>query len=127
MVNIRRTRPSYPAMKKQTWIQWSRSVASDTSSPTKLFKGSIGALTGQDKRALDAIVPCWELYACSDEDGQRAAIAAIRALLLGMQESTRWIARELIPYALDWSDRDRLWPLVMAPDSADTMPLRYGS
>jgi hypothetical protein len=35
-----------------------------------------------------------------------------RELLWAMQESTRWIARELIPFALNWDDRERLWPLV---------------
>jgi hypothetical protein len=99
-------------MKKQTWQQWSRACASDMSSPTKLFKGSLAALTGQDTRTLNAIVACLELYACSDADGEQSALESIRALLPAMQPSTRWIARELIPYVLDWSDRERIWALV---------------
>ena len=99
-------------VKKQTWQQWARACSKDSESPTNLRKDSLAALTGQDIRALNAIVACWELYACSDEDGQRGALASVRALLPAMQPSTRWIARELIPYVLDWSDRERLWPLV---------------
>jgi hypothetical protein len=98
--------------KKQTWQQWARAVAIDPSSPTKLFKGVLGALTGQDARALNAIVACFELYANSDEEGQFRALSGVRALLPAMQRSTQWIARELIPYALDWDDRERLWRLV---------------
>lgn len=102
-------------MKKQTWQQWARACAKNPSSPSELAPGSLAALTGQDVRALNAIVACWELYACSDEDGQSGAIAAARALLPAMQQSTQWIARELIPYALDWGDRERLWDLVLPP------------
>lgn len=97
--------------KKMTWQQWARACSAE-SGPSRLFKGCLAALTGQDARALDAIVACWELYACSDEDGQRGALSAVRALLPAMQASTRWIAYEMIPYALDWGDRERLWPLV---------------
>jgi hypothetical protein len=100
-------------MKGQSWQQWARQCAADPSSPSQLIKGSLGALTGQDTRALSAIVACWELYASSDADGQRGALAAVRALLPAMQEKTRWIAQEMIPFVLDWSDRERLWPLVV--------------
>lgn len=100
-------------MKKQSWRQWARACAKDPSSPSELGSQSLGMLTGQDTRALDAIVSCWELYACSDEDGQRGALAAVRMLLPAMQATTRWMARELIPFALDWNDRERLWPLVV--------------
>lgn len=103
-------------MRNQTWRQWARACTKDPDSPTNLEKGSLAALTGQDARALDAIVMCFELYASSDDDGQRGALEAVRALLPAMQESTRWIARELIPFVLDWSDRERLWPLVAGPN-----------
>jgi hypothetical protein len=99
-------------MKKQTWQSWARGVSRDPSSPSELGSQSLGVLTGQDIRALSAIVACWDLYACSDENGQRGALAAVRALLPAMQEKTRWIARELIPFVLNWEDRERLWPLV---------------
>ena len=105
-------------MKKQTWQQWVRAVGCDVArgdapySRTRIFSGCLGALTGQDTRTLNAIVACWELYACSDDDGQRGALAAIRALLPAMQSHTRWLAKELIPFVLEWSDRELLWPLV---------------
>ena len=102
-------------MKKQTWQQWTRACASNPKSPS-LFgvygKSVLAPLTGQDVRAINAIVACWELYAVSDEAGQRGALAAVKLLLPAMQSSTRWMARELIPYVLDWSDRERLWPMV---------------
>lgn len=78
----------------------------------RAHKHDLGALTGQDSRALNAIVHAWELYACSDEEGQRGALAAVSALLPAMQPHTRDLAREAIAYVLDWGDRDRLWPLV---------------
>jgi hypothetical protein len=99
-------------MKKQSWQTWVSAVTSDPSSPTNLFKGALAALTGQDARALSAIVACYELYANSDDDGRLGALSAVSALLPAMQASTRWIARELIPYALCWDDRERIWPLV---------------
>jgi hypothetical protein len=102
-------------MKQQTWQQWARACARDPHSPSKLEKGSLAPLTGQDTAALDAIVACWRLYARSDADGQRGALTAIRALLPAMLPHNRWIAKELIPFALDWHDRERLWPLVV-PD-----------
>jgi hypothetical protein len=96
-------------MKAQTWRAWARACTKDPSSPSLLKTGALAALTGQDARALDAIVACFELYASSDEDGAGGALQAVRALLPAMQESTRWIAKELIPFVLDWNDRERLW------------------
>jgi hypothetical protein len=97
-------------MKEQTWRQWVRIVERDEDSPSSLRKGSLAPLTGQDTRVLDAFVACLKLYACSDEIGQFGALSAIRALLPAMQDSTRWIACELIPFVLEWDDRERLWP-----------------
>ena len=113
-------------MSKQTWQQWARVVGRDPSSPSEIGTKSLAALTGQDARALSAIVACWELYASSDEDGQRGALAAVRALLPAMQESTRWLARELIPFALDWSDRDTLWPKVVGVCVEGTVDVETG-
>lgn len=112
------------SMKKQSWQQWARACAADPTSPSNLAKRSLAALTGQDTRALDAIVACWELYSNSDDDGQRGALEAARALLPAMQQSTRWIAKEMIPFALNWEDRERLWPLVATPANS---PLCEGS
>ncbi len=96
----------------QTWQTWLRGCSNDPSSPAKLYKGCLGMLTGQDSRALAAVSACWELYSNSDDDGQHAALAAIRSLLKGMQPKCRFLARELIPFHMNWEDRDRLWPLV---------------
>ena len=104
--------------RKQSWQAWARACAADPSSPSNIGRHSLAALTGQDVRALNAIVACWELYAAGDGDAQRGALAAVRALLPAMQGSTRWIAKELIPYALDWSDRERLWLMVTDEERA---------
>jgi len=100
-------------MKKMTWQQWARVCGKDPSSPSEIGSQSLAALTGQDVRVLGAFVSALELYANSDEDGERAGLAAMRAVLSAMQEKNRWIARELIPFVLDWSDRERLWPKIV--------------
>lgn len=82
----------------------------------RAHKHNLGALTGQDSRALSAIAHVWELYAASDDDGREAALRAVRALLSAMQPKTRYLAREAIAHTLDWGDRDRLWPIVWAPE-----------
>jgi hypothetical protein len=79
-------------------------------------------LTGQDFRALAAIAACWKLYSGSDDEGGRAALDAVRALLAALQPQCRPFARELIPFALDWDDRARLWPLVSG-EGADAVGL----
>jgi hypothetical protein len=68
------------------------------------------------RTALGAISACWELYSNSDEAGQLAALAAVRALLPALQPQCRPFARELIAFSLDWSDRERLWPQVEPGD-----------
>lgn len=99
-------------MAAQTWSQWLRACSRDPSSPARLPVRPLAMLTGQDTRALAAVAAAWQLYANSDDDGQAAALVAVRALLLGMQPKCRPLARELIAFALDWPDRDRLWPRV---------------
>lgn len=86
-------------MSSPEWKQWLRANGHD-----------LAPLTGQDARALHAIAACWELYACSDDAGALAALDAVRSLLPAMQDKCRPLARELIAYAMDWSDRERLWP-----------------
>lgn len=96
------------------WLEWLREVHDDPSSRARarLHDHSLAALTGQDHRALAAVAASWVLYAASDEDGAAAALDAIRHLLPAMQHSAWHVARSLIAYAMDWSDMDRLWPLV---------------
>lgn len=98
-------------MARQTWDQWLRACQRDPSTPARMPR-SLGALTGQDARALAAISACWELYSNSDEAGANAALDAIRRLLPALQPQCHVFARELIAFSLDWSDRARLWPLV---------------
>jgi hypothetical protein len=101
-----------------TWQSWVRQCTADPGNPIRATKGCLGMLTGQDKRAMDAVVACYELYANSDEDGELAALAAIPVLLLAMQPKCRFLARELIAFVLDWPDRDRLWPLFAPAEAA---------
>jgi len=72
----------------------------------------LGAITGQDARVLEAISACWFLYIAGDVAGQTAALAAVRLLLPAMQPQCRGFAKELIAFAMDWHDRDRVWGYV---------------
>lgn len=71
---------------------------------------TLAALTGTDYKALEAIDRLWALYCYCDN--QQYVLIAIAYAATQMQESTRPLARELIAHALDWGDRDRLWPQV---------------
>lgn len=90
-------------------MQWARVCIADPETPSRLRKRSLAALTGTDGRVLDAFVACLKLYAYTRE---RRVLAAASAVLVEMQDSTRWIARELIPFVMEWEDRERLWPLL---------------
>jgi hypothetical protein len=61
--------------------------------------------------------------------GNRRLLASLRArmtrsrfwppsvsLLTQMQDKTHYLARELIARAMDWGDRDKLWPRVADPE-----------
>lgn len=96
------------------WRRWLRELEKHPR-PECVLPGSLAMLTGQDARALEAIAACWELYACSDDDGMAAALMAVRSLLGGLQPKCRGFARALIARAMDWSDQDRVWPMVDRP------------
>jgi hypothetical protein len=106
-------------MEELSWYDWLLECANDPQSCTRLTPDVLGMLTGQDRRTLAAIAACWQLYASSDDDGRNAALIAVRSLLPGMQEKCWFFARELIAFALDWSDRETLWPLVL-PTAGET-------
>ena len=117
-MNKRRTRSVRANMpsKPQTWAQWARACIRDPKSPSKITKDMLAALTGTDARALDAIVACWTVYAYT---GDPFVFEAVRVLVRIMQVHTRPLARELIPFVLDWGDRERLWPLVQVTHVED--------
>lgn len=114
----------------ENWLAWLRACLGDPGSPIRLPRpvddgrgpksrarptAVLGMLTGQDVKALAAVAACWALYAGSDHNGQAAALISIRALLRGMQSKCHMFARELIAQSMDWSDRLRVWPMVMDP------------
>jgi hypothetical protein len=105
------------AVKEQTWQQWVRAVeresATNPKHPSRLYKGCLAALTGTDVRALNAFVACLKLYSYTAE---RRVLTAASIVLVETQEKTRWIAKELIAFVMEWDDRERLWPLVAPPD-----------
>lgn len=103
-------------MARETWQRWLRCCLRDPTNPARIALAqdgltSLRALTGQDKRALDAMSACWELYSTSEDYAQTAALMAVRCLVVGLRPRCRPFARELIAFSLDWPDRDRLWPL----------------
>lgn len=80
-----------------------------------LGRNALAPLTGQDARALRAFVHLVELYACSDGEGQRQALVALRATVLAMQPSVRELAKRSIPHMMDWSDEGPLWLAILGP------------
>lgn len=96
-------------MKKQTWQQWVRAVERDPHTPSSIRKGTLAALTGTDRRVLDAFVACLELYAY---DNSPTVLTAARKVLTRIRPSMCWVAKELIAFVFEWHDRERLWWLV---------------
>lgn len=70
---------------------------------------SLAPLTGTDARALAAIAACWTLYSVERDP---RVLDAIATLVQVMQAKTRPLAGALIPWAMDWSDEARLWPMI---------------
>jgi hypothetical protein len=75
---------------------------------------TLGALTGQDRRALEAFAHLVEFYAVSDDRGRDAARRAMSAVLDGVQLKVWPLFKKCIPHGLDWSDEDRLWQEITA-------------
>jgi hypothetical protein len=76
-------------------------------------KGVLAPFTGQDYAAFKTFIHAVELYAYSDNAGRKEALLCMRHAVLAMQPKVRWIARETIPQQLDWSDREKLWTLIV--------------
>lgn len=70
----------------------------------------LAGVTGSERRALLAIAWLWELYSVSSSP--QDVLASVRAVLPCVQSKHHPLVRELIARAMDWSDRDRLWPKV---------------
>lgn len=81
----------------------------------KLGRNVLGALTGPDTHALSMFVHGLQLWAAVGD----AAIPALVGAVSCMQPSTRWIAKEAVPFALDWSHQETLWPRIT--DAIDQM------
>lgn len=77
-----------------------------------LVSPPLGAMTGADYACLEAIDRLWNALNYADHPAQ--IIRAIALVALEMQDSTRALAREVIPHSKDWSDRARYWPQVEA-------------
>lgn len=110
----RRNRPSRAKNLNapEHWLAWLRGCQQQAKgNPHHPFeaKGPLGAITGQDARALHAFAACAQLWAASDDDGRRGALHAMRSLLPAMQVCCWPFARELIAQQREWTDRDPLW------------------
>jgi hypothetical protein len=100
-----------PLRRADEHLRWLKNISSPESfRPEGPLDFPLGALTGTDHRALEAIDRLWHLY-CSCDHPERV-LWAIAYAASEMQVSTRPLARELAAHAREWSDRERLWPLV---------------
>lgn len=73
-------------------------------------KHDLAPLTGTSTKALKAVAHLWQLYAYSRDEAVLSAIG----LLVPSLGSCSGLARELAAWAMDWDDRERLWPRVLA-------------
>lgn len=96
----------------ENWLGWLRVCQTEAKgNPQHPFQARsvpLGAITGQDARALHAFAASLALLT-TDDNGRAAAIASLRALVTAMQPVCWPFARELVAQQLDWSDRDRVW------------------
>lgn len=100
-------------MSAPPWLQWLRAVSRDRTSPGHFDKALLGAITGQDARALAAFDACWALYAGADKNGREASLRAARALIQAIQPQCATFARLLIARSLDWDDCAKIWSLLI--------------
>lgn len=91
------------------WLSWLRACQRGGPNHPIDARGPLGAITGQDARALHAFAAAMALYCASDDNGRTGALCALRALLPAMQVCCWPFARELVAQQMDWSDRDRIW------------------
>lgn len=81
-----------------------------------LGKRCFAPLTGQDWSGWMSFVYLCELYGRGDTDGRRAAVAAMREVLGGVQnrEVIHQVFVQTIPAVLDWSFVGEIWPRLLA-------------
>lgn len=77
-------------------------------------KSCIGALTSTDVYALVTSVNLTNLI--SYESAPDELFAAYRAIVMQMQQQTRWMAYHAIAMELDWSHRNMIWTNADLPD-----------
>lgn len=90
----------------------------------RLGKQALAPLTGTDRKALDGFLHALRLWRAAPDDH---VIAALRALVMVMQPSTRHIAKAAIPGMLDWSDEDVIWAAIMAVTVDDLKTTEAGA
>lgn len=102
-----------PIRRADEHIRWLKNIASAESfRPEGPLPLSLGALTGTDFPALEAVDRLWQLYFRADQP--QRVIMAIALTTSQMQPGLRYLARELVAHAGEWSHRDKLWPQVEA-------------
>lgn len=82
----------------------------------QLGDGCFDAFTPQDASGWRAFAYLVELWGVGDLVGREAAIAAMRAVLAGVQnrESIHQVFCQTIPTLLDWGHADVIWPQLLA-------------
>ncbi len=88
-------------------------------------KHAFAPFTGQDWSAWIAFVYLVEMYARGDVNGRTAALAGMRAILMGGCQSAEHIHQlfvQAIPAVMDWCHADEIWPRVKT--NWDVRPIR---
>lgn len=105
--------PRPPPRRADEHLRWLKLVIAENTPTDRRGIGALpplGALTGTDFRALEAIDRCWALLGYVEAE---TVLVSVAALAREMQESTRLFARVLIARYGDWGDMDRYWPQVL--------------
>jgi hypothetical protein len=82
-------------------------------------RNGFASCTGQDFLAWETFVHAAKLHGLADATGKQAAVAAMRCAVEAMQPGFRHLARDVIPFLLDWSALLTLWPQVSGSDVLD--------
>ena len=80
-----------------------------------LGKNCLGALTGTDRKALEAAAQIISLYSY---DEAPSVIEAFGIVVRRMQPSTQQLAYHAIAHVTDWSYRSRIWIAAGLPEFA---------